>query len=1768
MKLTKKLEAEILKIYHTYWDAYLQGDFKTFASFLDDGLTTVGTAAGEVFTSKREALNFYKTTADQMTGKADFRNRRIRLKVVGGTVVTNEQADLYVLIDGVWTFYGHARITAIFEQKGNEWKLVHQHGSFPDSRTADGDQIATEKIKEENIKLKEAIKRRTIDLENKNRELEIEASLERVRAVAMSMNKPDDVLNVCKLMFEELKALDFGDLRNALINFWDDKNQQLLDYDYSDFAGAHFARLDYNSHPVFEAFQKKIRKSKDAFAKLTITKDDLKSWRQRRKESGEYDDPRLKKISALYYYFYSTGIGALGISTFSPISKSNLEVLKRFRNVFDLAYRRFLDLQKAEAQAREAQIQLALERVRARTMAMQHSDELKDVAYELRVQLAALGTSELETCAINLYEKYDDSIEAWVAIRPPDSPKEIVEFHFLLPKAGIFIIEDMLQTYLSGAEDYIFELTGEKGVQWMQTMEKLLPAMYFAAAATPDFEKTGSVNAWFYVHYFPGGALIMITMTPPLEESKQLLKRFAQVFGLAYRRFADLQKAEAQAREAQIETALEKVRSRSLAMHKSDELLEVVKILSDQLTQLEFKFDNVSFGENNQADDFKFWVATSGNAQPIQIQVPYLDNPAPKRVKEAQKKGIRFFTDILSQEENRQWSQHLIDNSTSLKSLPGNVKDYILNSPGYARSTVILKNINIYIGNYKAIPYTDYENHLFQRFAQVFEQSYTRFLDLQKAEAQAREANIETALERVRSRSLAMHKSDELNEVVIILFEQFIGLGISIDGININILNENRTGFDSWFAAPGYTKAVCMFTPFFDSKVMNDIVHSINDNNELLHKVYTRQEKNEYFSWLYQNSAYRQLPEERKQMILAAESWRLVVGMVGNSGISIHSYTGKTFTDKDFEIVIRFAKVFHQTYTRFLDLKKAEEQTREAQIEVAVERVRAKALAMHKSDEIMTVVLTMRNELESLNIPGVLSTSITLRQEDGSIRLWDNTSTKQLADGLWESTDMVFRLEDNNPDFYFNRIWKTNEKYFVIEQDENDLPVTVDWVRSFDTGMADTIVHFFKENDVKHVWHPGVQLSHGKLNLDSLIAPEPEMKTILLKMGAAFDLAYKRFLDLQKAEAQAREAQIEAALERVRSRTIGMQKSEELREVIQIVFEQLRYLGFKIDSAHFNLNYKESDDYNLWTAAPGQPYPVKTYIPYFNHPVFATAREAKEKGLDFFTESYTREEKNEFFEHLFSYAPGIPEERKNYILSGQGVAASTVLLNQISLWIMNYSGVPYSAAENGILKRFGKIFEQSHTRFLDLQKAEAQAREAIKQASLDRIRAEIASMRTTGDLETITPLIWNELTVLGVPFIRCGVFIMNDLQRVTHTYLSTPDGKAIAAFDLAYDTPGNISQIVHQWQNKKLYIDYWDEEAYTAFAGNLVQKGIFTSPEQYFSTLPGGGFYLHFAPFLQGMLYVGNTTQLSDEEIDLIQSVANAFATAYARYEDFNKLEAAKKQVDKTLNELQLTQKQLIQSEKMASLGELTAGIAHEIQNPLNFVNNFSEINKELLHEMNEEIEKGNLKEVKLLAKNIIENEQKINHHGTRADAIVKGMLQHSRTSSGQKEPTDINELADEYLRLAYHGLRAKDKSFNATLKTDFDETISNINIVPQDIGRVILNLITNAFYAVCQKKKECQSEHIEDYEPTVTVITKKINDKVEIKVADNGNGIPQNIIDKIFQPFFSTKPAGQGTGLGLSLSYDIVKAHGGELRVETKENEFTSFIIILPINS
>jgi two-component system NtrC family sensor kinase len=294
----------------------------------------------------------------------------------------------------------------------------------------------------------------------------------------------------------------------------------------------------------------------------------------------------------------------------------------------------------------------------------------------------------------------------------------------------------------------------------------------------------------------------------------------------------------------------------------------------------------------------------------------------------------------------------------------------------------------------------------------------------------------------------------------------------------------------------------------------------------------------------------------------------------------------------------------------------------------------------------------------------------------------------------------------------------------------------------------------------------------------------------------------------------------------------------------------------------------------------------------------------------------------------------------------------------------------------------------------------------------------------------------------------------------------------------------------------------------------------------------------------------------------LLTALGIFLLVAFLLYRNNRQKQKDKIKIEKAYDELKLTQAQLVQREKMASLGELTAGIAHEIQNPLNFVNNFSEVNTELLDEMEQGLNNGNLEDSKAVLHEIRANELKITQHGKRADAIIKGMLQHSRSNTGEKEFTDINALAEEYLGLSYHGFRAKDNSFNATIHTLYDRQIKTISVVSSDLGRVLLNLFTNSFYAMNEKRKQFP----EGYHPEFSLQTKMNGNKIEIRTRDNGTGIKEKLLDKIFQPFFTTKPTGQGTGLGLSLSYDIIKAHAGEISVYSKEGEFTEFVILMPV--
>jgi signal transduction histidine kinase len=1418
----------------------------------------------------------------------------------------------------------------------------------------------TEKVKHTTaILLEETIeelehKRKAVEAQN--RELEIESSLERVRTVAMSMNKPDDLLRICEILFTELHALGFEELRNAMINIYDDDKVYFLNYDYAPGPGKTVTHIPYNFHPLINKQVNETKNAGDAFIEFSFSDQELRDFRELRKNNGEQDDPKLDDCSSLHYYFYSFGTGSIGISAYNAITDEKKNVLKRFRNVFDLAYKRYVDITNAEAQAKEAQVQLALERVRARTMAMQKSDELSEAVYILFNQFKELGEKP-DQATIGIINEKEWVIEYWVTMYGNQNNKV---YKFSLDEPNV--TNKIYKAWKENKSSLVIDLSGDALSEFM-----LYRAGKGGAAINPN-EKRRIIN----VAFFSKGLLNVQSNEERSKESIQLLERFAMVFEQTYTRFLDLQKAETQAREAQIEAALEKVRSRTMAMQKQNDLLGVLDLLVEQLVKLGVNLQVANFSNGIAGGDWNLWIEVAADDGTIfnnYVHFPRIDHPyfhhVEKNIETFRKDGTDLFKDVFSKEEKDSW-QDYINTQTIYKDLTSEeIKQLMYEKPGYAWSMVILKDTWVSICRFNTIPFSDEEDALLRRFANAFGQTYTRFLDLQKAEAQAREAKIETALEKVRSCSLAMHKSEDIQHVVHELYTRLLELNIRLDSANILFFKEGSRDIECWTGSyiAKYQQATF---PYADYDFLKEINEAHENGSELLKSWYTKEKKDALFKYFFEETELKSVPEERKKFVFSGQHHACSVALVQNICINLNRYFDGPFSDEEDSILKRFAKVFHQAYTRFLDL--------------------------------------------------------------------------------------------------------------------------------------------------------------------------------------------------EKAEAQAREAQIEAALERVRSRTMGMQHSDELQDAAVLMFQQIESLGVAIIGCGFNIWDEDRKEATAWMSGLDriQP-PFKTSG---SKDIFLRINEAAERGESLFVEEQAGEELVAHYQYMAS----IPVFRK--ILEGleaKGLSAPSHQVMNCTFFSQGYlmfitPGPAESAYD--IFKRFAKVFEQTYTRFLDLQKAEAQALEAIKRASVDRVRAEIASMRTTNDLERITPIVWNELTTLGVPFIRCGVFIMDEEQERVHTFLSTPDGKAIATLHVPFDFDlPLIANGVDHWHNGEIYREHWDAatfiKSWTALSA--LSETSTASPQ---NEHPPENLYLHQLPFLQGMLYVGSEGPLTEDELQLSQNLADAFSTAYARYEDFNKLEAAKKQVDSALNELQATQKQLVQSEKMASLGELTAGIAHEIQNPLNFVNNFSEVSNELLSEMVDEANNGNIDEVKAIANDVQQNLEKILHHGKRADAIVKGMLQHSRSSAGVKEPTDINALADEYLRLSYHGLRAKDKSFNAEIKTNFDESIGKINIIPQDIGRVLLNLFNNAFYVVNEQK----SRNLNSYEPTVSVSTKKVGDNVEITVSDNGCGIPQKIVNKIFQPFFTTKPTGQGTGLGLSLSYDIVKAHGGEIKVETREGGGSEFIIQLPV--
>jgi hypothetical protein len=1224
----------------------------------------------------------------------------------------------------------------------------------------------------------------------------------------------------------------------------------------------------------------------------------------------------------------------------------------RFATVFDQTYTRFLDLQKAEAQAREAQIEAALERVRSKTMGMQRSEQLAETASLLFKQIGDLGLN-VWSSGFQIWNADDISTTAWMRTEGGE-----IQAGLRLPHTEDPFFKNIYNARHNADRFFVMESKGQELEETYRYMfnipewKKAFGDIEASGFPIPKYQITHCV-------YFAQGYLMLITHES-YPEYWDIFKRFGKVFEQTYTRFLDLQKAETQAREALIEAALERVRSRTMAMQHSSELADTSFLLAKQVRALNIKAFGCAFNifDEDQKSSTE-WFSNEEGYQPT-YKIPregiFL------RYYEAAQRGESLHVEEIAGEACAAHYRYL----STLPVLGDIIKKYVESS---AVPTFQIDHVAYF--KYGYLLFVTYEpvpeaHEIFKRFAKVFEQTYTRFLDLQKAEAQAREAQIQLALERVRARTMAMQKSDELADVASVLFQQVRELGIKTWTTGFNVWLNNDTSYQDWITSPqgGFIEPYIIDAIQFP--VFMEVMQAKQRGDEFLVQ---------YLEGELLKETYKQLsgfaPRQFEKMLedgFQFPSHQYDHFVFGKS-VSLMFITFQPVPQAH-NIFKRFGREFEKTYTRFLDLQKAEGQAREARIGAALERVRTRTMAMQRSEELEDVATMLFQAIRELGI-----------------------ETWTTGFNVWLDDDTAYQDFVTNPEGGFIKPYIIDLTQFpaFIEIREAKLRGDHFYVR-FEAGdtIKETYQHLMLyapeqygkllEDGFQFPLHQYEHFVFGKTVSLMFITyePVPEAHDIFKRFGKVFEQTYTRFLDLQKAEAQARDAQIEASLERVRGKAMAMHSSEDLAATIGIFYRELESFSITPRRCGVGLLDRETRIAELSTintTEHGESIEIIGKLKMEGHPVLESVFD----NWIIQKEYHPILRGNEIKEYYQLLRPQIsfPEYPNDAVQYGYffyfpegGVYA--------------WTEKELTEDELKIYRRFTSVLTLTYKRYKDLKDSEVRTKEAVKQATLDRVRAEIASMRTKQDLDRITPLIWNELSILGIPFVRCGVFIMDDAHQQVHTFLSTPDGKALAAFHLDYAV-SNLQEMITSWHDRQVYITHWGEKEFGELADTLVKQGSIGSRDQYLSTLPPDGIHLHLLPFMQGMLYVGNTKRLQQEDIDLLQSLAEAFSTAYARYEDFKKLEAAKQQVDHALVELRQTQQQLVQAEKMASLGELTAGIAHEIQNPLNFVNNFSEVSNELIDEMVEEVKKGNFDDAKSIANDLKQNLEKINHHGKRA---------------------------------------------------------------------------------------------------------------------------------------------------------------------------------------
>jgi hypothetical protein len=1270
--------------------------------------------------------------------------------------------------------------------------------------------------------------RRFLDLqraEAQARDAEIELALERVRARTMAMQRSEELQELVHTVLERLKDLNVEFYTAIIILFTKDSKD--ITWWLENKEKQQYARVlvPYTNITYLKDLFDTRKNGRDHFSKVysfqeknelfqhLFSATDFKHVPQKQRKFLLESEAASMSVALAK----NTGIH-LTRYTDKAFSAADNEILKRFARVFEQAYTRFLDLQKAEGQAREAQIQLALERVRAKSLAMHHSSELQEVVNIVAQQLQNMNIDMNGGVFICINKEVDKDAPLWAAAGAADYVQKVV-----VPNSPIPIISRLGDAIKKGNNFLVEEFSNEEKKEFFRHLFRHEPWNALPAERKKELlSREGGYTRSVAVMQYTSIAMINHNGKRFSDAENEILKRFANVFEQSYVRFLDLQKAEAQAREAQIEAALERVRSKTMAMHNSSELLPAAELLFEQVQQLGAQLQGVAFAICNRENYMvQKWTSIGVFSHRYDI------DPVEERMYKSWKNQEGMYEEIIEGERQKKYYQAFMQ----IPSFRQGLQKFI--DSGYPLPTW-QKNHAVpfkygYVLFITLKPFD--ETQIFLRFGNVFEQTYTRFLDLQKAEAQARESQIQLALERVRARTMAMQKSDELSEAVFVLFQQFKELGENPDQATIGVINEKEHVIEYWVTMYGNQMNKVFKFSIDEPHVTNKIYHAWKKGMKSLVIDLSGKELLEFMTYRAGKGGAAVNHNEKRRIINVA---------FFSKGLLIVQSTIECSAEST-RLLERFASVFEQTYTRFLDLKRAEAQAREAQIEVALERVRARAMAMHASQELKEIALELRKQMGLLGQKELETCAIHLYDESPDyFQSWaalrpPNTEGDIIQRESRFPKHGVKIIEE------MMECYQSNKKDYVLVNDGEKALEFFEMVKQHSGKVFEVLSESFQglaQEDIKAYWSVA-DFKGGSLVMTTMVEPEETTRTLLRRFANVFGLAYRRFMDLKQAEAQAREATIEAALEKVRGKAMAMHNSNDVAITASMVFTELRKLGIRPIRCGVGLLSNESRKAGLYSATSSTNEDSLSLIGWVQlekHPVLEKIYESWLQQEDYFPE-LEGEQLISYYKLLLAGLPvPVPDFSNEQKQFGHFISFSVGCLYA-------WSEIPYKAEEINVLKRFAGIIDLTFRRYLELQQSEANAKEAVRQAVLDRIRADIASMRTTADLNRIIPLVWNELTILGLPFIRCGVFIMDNEHQLIHTFLSTPEGKAIAAFKIPYDTPGKIRMIRLNWQNNTAYIDHWNDTDFTDFANTLLEQEVIDSAGEYLAGVPHGGFY-------------------------------------------------------------------------------------------------------------------------------------------------------------------------------------------------------------------------------------------------------------------------------------------------------------------------------------